>query len=302
MPVLATVLLVALTRAEIIERFKAPVITQADGLVQVYADCPEDMRKEFQGPVARFVADTVQTLYQGLAKRPERFSKAGIMVHVGDVRTNLTEVTAQVSTNDSRVLTRIRVKSPGYADLYRFRVEVIKAFYRSVEKRELSDDEAVAAYRHAVPELRILDDRMKLEDWLAGRGTKDDEEGLRMMRKVFEPGKSSPRDILIFASRLYLYPPQHDLRFLGKYDRLSFSEAVRFGRIDSIARLVAYQKALELPVLGGGRSPELTAAANAYQAFLLAFAKGETDEKDLKALLDAADERLNVAFEKVERQ
>lgn len=302
MPVLATVLLMALTRVEIIERFKAPVITQADGLVQVYADCPEDMRKEFQGPVARFAADTVQTLYRGLAKKPARFSKAGIIVHVGDVRTNLTEVTAQVSTNDSRIITRIRVKSPGYADLYRFRVEVIKAFYRSVEKRELSDDEAVAAYRHADPMLRVFDERMKLEDWLAGRGTKDDEEGLRMMRKVFEPGKSSPRDVLIFASRLYLYPPQYDLRFLGKYDRLSFSEAVRFGRIDPIVRLVAYQKAFDLPVLGGGKSPELAAAANAYQAFLLAFAKGETDEKGLKTLLDAADERLNVAFEKAEKQ
>ena len=63
---------------------------------------------------------------------------------------------------------------------------------------------------------------------------------------------------------------------------------------------MAYQKALELPVLGGGKSPELTAAANAYQAFLLALAKGETDEKGLTALLDAADERLNVAFEKAE--
>ena len=302
MSILATVLLVALTRAEIIERFKSPVITQADGLVQVYADCPEDMRKEFQGPVARFAADTVQMLYRGLAKKPERFSKAGVIIHVGDVRTNLTEVTAQVSTNGSRVVTRIRVKSPGYADLYRFRMEVIKAFYRSVEKRELSDAEAVAAYRHADPTLRIFDERMKLEDWLAGRGAKDDEEGLRMMRKVFEPGKSSPRDILIFASRLYLYPPQYDLRFLGKFDRLSFSEAVRFGRIDPIVRLMAYQKALELPVLGGGKSPELTAAANAYQAFLLAFAKGETDEKGLKTLLDTADERLNVAFEKAERQ
>ena len=298
MPVLATVLLMALTRAEIVERFKAPVITQADGLVRVYADCPEDMRKEFQGPVARFAADTVQMLYQGLAKKPRRFSKAEILIHIGDVRTNLTEVTAQVATNDSRVITRIRMKSPGYADLYRFRVEVIKAFYRSVEGRELSDAEAVAAYRHADPEIRVLDDRVKLEDWLAGRGTRDDEEGLRMMRKVFEPGKSSPRDILIFASRLYLYPPQYDIRFLGKYDRLSFSEAVRFGRIDPIVRLVAYQRAFELPVLGGGKSPELAAAANAYQAFLLAFAKGETDEKGLKALLDAADEKLNVAFEK----
>ena len=302
MPILATVLLLALTRAEIVERFKAPVVTQSDGLVQVYADCPEDMRKEFQGPIARFAADTVQSLYQGLARKPERFKKAGILIHVGDVRTNVTEVTTQVVTNESRVVSRIRVKSPGYADLYRLRLEVIKAFYRSVEKRELSDEEAVAAYRHAIPELRVFDERMKLEDWLVGRGTKDDEEGLRLMRKVFRPGESSPRDVLTFASRLYLYPPQHDVRFLGKFDRLSFSEAVKFGRIDPLVRLVAYSKAFELPVLGGGRSPELTAAANAYQEFLLEFARGEKDEKGLKALLGDADEKLNVAFEKAERQ
>ena len=301
MPVLTTVLLLALSRAEIIERFKSPVITQADGLVQVYADCPEDMRKEFQGPVARFAADTVQTLYQGLAKKPVRFSRAEIVIHVGDVRTNLTEVTAQVSTNDERIVSRIRVKAPGYADLYRLRLEVIKAFYRSVEKREITEAEAVAAFRHATPELRVFDERMRLEDWLAGRGTDDDEEGLRLMRKVFKPGESSPRDILIFASRLYLYPPQHDIRFLGKFDRLSFSEAVRFGRIDPIVRLVAYAKAFELPVLGGGRSPELAAAANAYQVFLFEFAKGEKDEKGLKALLDTADEKLNIAFEKAAR-
>ena len=292
----------ALTRAEIVERFKASVITQSDGLVQVYADCPEDMRKEFQGPVARFAADTVQTLYQGLAKKPEHFTKAGILIHVGDVRTNLTEVTAQVVTNDVRVVSRIRVRAPGYADLFRLRMELIKGFYRSVEKRELTDDEAIAAYRHANPELRVFDERMKLEDWLAGHGTKDDEEGLRLMRRVFKPGESSPRDILIFASRLYLYPPQYDLRFLGKFDRLSFSEAIRFGRIDPIVRLVAYAKAIDLPVLGGGRSPELTAAANAYQEFLMEFAKGEKGEEELKALLDAADEKLNVAFEKAKRQ
>ena len=294
---LAAFLLLALTRAEIIERFKAPVITQADGLVQVYADCPEDMRKEFQSPVARFAADTVQVLYQGLAKKPVRFSKAGILIHVGDVRTNLTEVTAQVSTNDSRVVTRIRVKSPGYADLYRLRVEVIKAFFRCVEKREVPEAEAVAAYRRGDPALRVFDERMKLEDWLAGRGTRDEEEGLRLMRKVFEPGVSSPRDVLVFASRLYLYPPQYDLRFLGKFDRLSFAEAIRFGRTSALARIVAYNRAFELPVMGGGRSPELAAAAEAYKAFLLAFAKGEADEKGLKALLDTADERLNVAFE-----
>ena len=301
MPFLTTVLLLALTRAEIIERFRAPVVNQADGLVQVYADCPEDMRKEFQGPVARFAADTVQMLYQGLARKPERFQRAGIVIHIGDVRTNQNEVTAQVVTNGNRVISRIRVKSPGYADLNRFRLEVVKAFYRSVEKRELSDEEAVAVYRHAIPELRVSDERMKLEDWLAGRGTKDDEEGLRLMRKVFRPGESSPRDVLIFASRLYLYPPQHDVRFLGKFDRLSFSEAVKFGRIDPLVRLVAYSRAFELPVLGGGRSPELTAAANAYQGFLLEFARGEKDERGLKVLLDDADEKLNVAFEKAKK-
>ena len=302
MVVLQAVLLLALTRAEIIERFKAPVITQADGLVQVYADCPEDMRKEFQGPVASFAAGTVQMLYQGLAKKPVRFSKAGILIHIGDVRTNLTEVTAQASTNDGRVVTRIRMRAPGYADLYRFRVEVIKAFYRSVERKEISESEAVAAYRHADPVLRVIDDRQGLEDWLAGFGTRDDEEGLRLMRKVFEPGRSSPRDVLIFASRLYLYPPQYNLKLLGKFDQLSFSEAVRFGRIDPVIRILAYQKSFEMPVMGGGKSPELASAATAYQAFLLAFAKGEMGEKDLKTLLDAADEKLNVALEKANTQ
>ena len=298
----STVLVLALTRAEMLERFRAPIVTQAEGLVQVYADCPEDMRKEYQTPIARFAAETVKTVYRGLAKKSERFDKPRILIHIGDVRTNVTDVAVQVSTNEDRVVSRIRVKAPGYADLYRLRLEVIRAFFRGVERREVTEQEAVAAYRKGDPALRVIDERMKLEEWLAGRGTKNDEEGLRMMRRVFEPGKSSPRDILIFASRLYLYPPQHDIRFLGRFDRLSFREAVRFGRIDPIVRLVACRKALELPVLGGGRSPELAAAANAYQTFLFEFAKGEKDEKGLKALLDDADEKLNVAFERAERQ
>ena len=302
MLILTTALLLALTRAELIERFKAPVITQADGLVRVYADCPEDMRREYQQPIARFAAETVKTLYRGLARKPERFTKAGIVIHVGDVRTNLTTVMSRAVTNDTLVVSRIDVKAPGSADLYRFRLEIVRAFFRSVEKREVSEEEAVAAYRKGNPVLRIADERMRLEDWLAGRKTMDDDAGLKLMTRVFEPGKSSPRDILIFASRLYLYPPQYDLRFLGKFDRLSFAEALRFGRIDPLVRFMAYRKALELPVLGGGKSPELKSAADAYQAFLFAFARGETSEKGLKALLDEADERLNVAFEKARQQ
>ena len=119
-----------------------------------------------------------------------------------------------------------------------------------------------------------------------------------MMRRVFEPGKSSPRDILIFASRLYLYPPQYDIRFLGRFDQLSFREAVKLARTDPLVRMVAYQKSFDMPVFGGGKSPELASAANEYREFLLALARGEMDEKGLLALLDTADELLNVAFEK----
>ena len=295
------IVLLALTRAEIIERFKAPIVTQADGLVKVYADCPEDMRREFQAPIARFAADTIQTLYQGLAKKPVRFQKPGIVITVGDVRTNVTDVTVSVTTNDSRVVTRLRAVAPGYADLYRLRLEVIRGFYRSVEGRELTEDEAVAAYRHAVPELRIADERLKLEAWLAGRGTTNDEEGLKLVHRIFEPGKASRRDVLIFASRLFLYPPQQDVRFQNKYPSFSFREAVKFGRIDPLARLVAYLKANDLPVLGGGRGEDLTAAAMAYRTFLLAFASGEKSEEELLDLLEDADTKLNVAFEKAEK-
>ena len=297
---LAGLVLMALTRAEIIERFRSPVVTQADGLVKVYADCPEDMRREFQSPIARFAADTVQTLYQGLAKKPVRFGKPGIVISVGDVRTNLADVVTSVTTNDGRVVTRLKVKAPGYADLYRLRLEVIRGFYRAVEGRELSEDEAVAAYRQAVPELRVYDERQKLEDWLAGRGTTDDEEGLKLMRRVFEPGKASRRDVLIFASRLYLYPPQRDVRLAGKYESLSFREAAKFGRIDPLTRLVAYQKANDLPVLGGGRGEELSAAAMAYRTFLLELAAAKKSEEELLDLLEAADTKLNVAYEKCE--
>ena len=295
---LSTALLLALSRAEIIARFKAPVVTQADGLVKVYAGCPEDMRREYQMPIASFAAETVKTLYQGLAMRPVRFEKPGIIIHVGDVRTNVADVVARVSTNDGQVVTRIRVRAPGYADLYQLKLEVVKGFCRSVAHREVSEDEAVALYRRADPRLRAVDERQKLEDWLSGCGTTNDEEGLKLMRRVFEPGRASPRDVLIFASRLFLYPPLHDVRLAGAYDCLSFREAVRLARTDRLTRTVALRKADELPILGGGRGKEMSSAASAYRAFLLAFAAGEADERKLLDLLDDADTKLNVALEK----
>ena len=299
--VLATVLLFALTREEIIARFNAPAVTQADGFVRVYANCPEDMRREYQTPVARFAADTVATLYHGLAKRPVHFRKPGLILTVGDVRTNLTVVLSHAETNDARIVTRIHLPSPGYADLDRLRLELIKGFYRVLETNELSDAEAVTVWRHAVPELRVLDERQQLEDWLQGRGTTNDEAGLSLMRRVFEPGKASARDVLIFASRLYLYPPQADLRLAGKFTCLSFRDAVKYGRIDELTRQAARVKADDLQVFGGGRSAELSAAAGAYRAFLLAFAHGKASAEVLNDLLEVADEKLNLAFEKAEK-
>ena len=291
----------ALTRAEIIERFKSPVITQADGFVQVFANCPEDMRREYQLPIARFAADTVRTLYGGLKMRPVRHRKPGLVIHVGDVRTNRTDVIARVSTNDQRVVSRLYVPSPGFADLERLRTEVIRAFYRSVARVELSDAEAVAAYRRADPALRVADGRRQLAQWLNGEGEiKDDEEGLRLMRKVFEPGRASRQDVLIFASRLYLYPPWFDVLFAGRFHGLSFREALQVAEADPGVRMVAAVKANDLPILGGGRSDELREAALAYREFLLELARGEKTDAELKALLDDADEKLNVAFERAD--
>ncbi len=293
------IVLLALTRAEIIERMRAPVVTQAEGMVQVYAACPEDMRREYQSPVARFAAETVKTLSTGLSIKMERRRQPGIVVHIGDVRTNVTDVIARAVTNDTRVFTRIKVRAPAYADLERFRLEVVKAFFRCVRSQEISDDEARRAYRSADPVLRIEDERLALEDWFC-RGRGSDEEGFRLMRKILKPGFASRRDVLLFASRLYLYPPQYDLRFADGSDTLSFRDAVPLARRDPLVRLVAAVHANTLPVFGGGRGRQLADAAEAYRIFLLELAGGKSDDARLLDILDEADIRLNIAYEKAE--
>ncbi len=299
--IVASVLMLALTRAEIIERMRAPVITQADGMIKVYASCPEDMRREFQSPVARFAADTVSTLWSGIAKRPERYRKPAIIVYVGDIRTNNAEVVVRADTNSVPQVTRLYLKAPGFADLSRFRMELVKAFYRTVEKRELSDDAAIDAYRAADPRLRIADERMKFEDWFV-RGKGDYEEGLRMMRRIIEPGFASQRDVLIFASRLYLYPPEYDLKFLNRYHQLSFREALALSDQDPTIRLMAALKVQTLPVFGGGRGDELSAAMYGYMNFLNELAKGDMERDELRSLLDEADLKLNLALEKARKE
>ena len=301
MSAFAAILVLALTRTEMLERFRAPVITQADGLVRVFSDCPEDMRREYQMPVARFAADTVRNLYRGVSAKPVKFKRTGIAIYVGEGRTNDPTVVARAFTNGSEVVTRIYLRAPGFADLARLRAEVAKGFFRSVKGVEVSDEDAVAAYRAGDPALRVEDERMRLERWLAtGKGVESDEEGLKLMRKVIQPGVASRRDVLTFASRLYFYPPQYDLLFAGRYDCLSFADAIRLAPTVPALRALARRKAMEVTAYGGGRGDALTTAAVAYSLFLIELSKGEKDEADLRSLLDIADTLLNVAYEKSE--
>ena len=221
MTLIASMLVMALTRAEIIERFRAPPVTKVEGLVQVFADCPADMRREYQLPVAGFVASVCRMLYSARMERPRRFTEPGIVVHIGDVRTNDASVAFRpaVRPGGDR-FARIMVPSPGYADMERLRMLTARAFLLAVDGRDPGDGGAVAALREADPELRVQDDRAELAAWRE-RGEyadgMDDEGYLKMLRRVMTPGRASREDVLVFASRLMLYPPWHAMPFCGKY-------------------------------------------------------------------------------------
>lgn len=311
---LAAILLFALTRAEIIQRMRAPIITQADGLVKVYARCDEDVRREYQQPVARYAADTVKMLYQHLLKKGERFAQPGIVIFLGNDRTNTTEVVSEVITNDVQMaVSRILLKNPGSADLNRLRLEVVKGFYRSVEGKELGDEAALAILRAADPHYRIEDERHKLELWLKGersasaRAPTDEEElfeeveeNLARMRKVLQPGTASKRDVLTFGSHLWLYARTLDEKFYGGASAVSFKDAISLAKFDPRVRILAVFKMRELPVLAGGRGEYLAHAAEAYVHFLGELAKGEKTEAELEKLYEIAELKLKAAYSQAE--
>ncbi len=301
MKILAAILVLALTRAEILRRMRAPVIRQADGMVNVFAHCPEDIRREFQQPVARFAADTVGALYSSLAMRPVRFERAPIRFYIGDVRTNDTAVISRVRDTDSGKITDIYIFSPGYADLSRLRLEIVKAFFRAVKNEEIGDAAARRAYRRADPRVRIADERAMLERWLAGGPPEegdsvDDEEYLALMRKVLEPGRASRRDVLVFASRHFLYPRTFDAPFLGRFRSVSFRDAVKLAKDDPEIRLAAYAKSGEMIVFGGGRGEKMAEASRMYWKFLLDLAAYKKSAGELLSLLDEADAKLREAL------
>ena len=296
MALFATVLLLAISRAEMVERFKAPVLTQADGFAKVYATCSVDIRREYQAPVARFAGETLTALARA-AKQPfARADSPRVIIHLGDVRTNRADVVVRVATNDAAVVTRLYLPSPAHADLARLRLEIVRAYCRAREGVELTDAEAGERWRMTDPDYRLARDRRRLQDWLE-KGAGDVDEGLRLLYRVFRPGTLSRIEARVFASRLWLYPPSFAEPFAGRFDALSFKDAIRYAKDDPAIRRAARQKADEMPVFGGGRGDKLKDAAAIYRVFLMSLADEKTSSEDLETILEVADMALNLAYE-----
>jgi hypothetical protein len=301
MAVFAAALLLALTRAEIIERFRAPVVTQVDGLVRVTAACSADMRRDYQLPVAGFVSGVCRTLYAAQMRRSVKFTQPGIVVAIGDVRTNVTNVVARAQTRaDGSRFMRILVPAPGFADRRALRIAAAQGFFLAVDGRTVDEATALQALRDADPALRAADDRRDLARWRTGGGYTEgraDEAYLALQRKILSPGRAPAEDVAVFASRLFLYPPYYALPFAGTSDGCTFAEAIRLAARDPIVRYMALRKVTEIALYGGGRGEALSAAADAYIAFLRALAAGRSTPEELTALLAAADEKLKGVHE-----
>jgi len=296
--VAAIFLCLALTRAEIIERFKAPVITKASGFVQVIADCPKDMRQEYQIPVASFAADICKKLAAAEGRQSSRYADPGVVVYVGEERTNRTDVIVRkIDRKDGSKYTRIYLPAPEYSDVDKFRLEVVRAFYFAVNGEEYDDREVYEAMINADPVLKANEQYEKLSRWQRGEETGDDEDYLKLARSIIVPGTARQTDVLRFASRLKLYPNSFSAPFARKYHELSFSDAVKLADVEPRIRLAAYEKAPLAIAYGGGRSEELLAAAEAYSAFLFDLARFEKSKKELLDQLCEADVKLEIALE-----
>ncbi len=307
---LAAILAAALTRAEIIERMKAPVLTKVSGLVQVVANCPAGMRREFQSPVSELAAETCRRLYVADRRQPAVFNDPAIVVTIGDVQTNDTRVIVKTGVRDTGApLTRILLPAPAFADVELFRLEVVRAYWRAVKGEEIDLDEARRAMRAADSVSEPDPDRRadwayeQIARWENGeRVDADDEEMIRLSNVVLVLGSARVSDVLRFASRLRLYPETFDRPFCGKYRCCTFKEAVGMRNRDPRIRLLAYMKVPALARSAAGRSEELVVASDAYAKFLLELARNKLSDAELLDLLDEADVKLEIALEQARKR
>ena len=303
MTLICAILAASLTRAELLERMRTPPMIRSHGLVEVYANCPSDMRDDFHAPVARFVSKICDDLYITTTNTPVKFQSPGISVFIGDGRTNDTSVISRGYTRvDGSYNTRIYLPSPGYSDLSKFKYEIVRAFILAVEKRVITDDAICAILRNLDPKQRIDYKYQEIERWIKGEKTElEDEEILKMMRSVLQPGVARQSDILRFASRLYLHAPLFNYPLAGKYRSCTFRQAIDIMKEDPTVRFVAYKKAPLLIAYGGGRSEALAIAAKLYSDFLFELGKAKKTKEELLDMLDTADVKLNIALEEARK-
>jgi len=286
----------ALTRAEIVERFRATPVVNTEGLVRVMADCPADMRREYQLNVAGYVADTCKSLYAAEAAKPRRFAEPGIVVHVGDVRTNVTNVVSRVRERaNGTKYTRIYLPAPGFADRRALALAVARAYFLALHDEEIDDEKARHALMSSDPALRAADTCERLADW-SERGVyedgMDDEDYLKLSRKVLLPGRLTRHERDQFASRLFLYPLAYDAPFCGKFTSLDFKSAIPLCREDPSVRFAALVKSRQVLIFGAGRGEAMQDAAQAYSEFLTELARAEKTNGELLALLATAEAKL----------
>lgn len=296
MSVLAAFVVLALTRAEIIERMRTPPITMVQGLVSVYADCDAEQRREYQQPVAAFAANICRTMYAGAAMREKRFSEPGIAIHLGNGRDGATNVVSSaVARGDGSWLMRIKLPSPGSFDMAALRAAVARGFCLAVQGEDLSEAAAVRRLLDADPALRAQGALERLEAWRAEGDLPPgatDEDMLKTMRTVHLPGDVLRQELRIFASRLNLYPNTYRFPFVGKFHELSFREAITLREVDPRIRLAAFAKATEIRVYGGGHGEAMDKLVDGYCGFLKDLAMGKDNRDELVLELDELERRL----------
>ncbi len=128
----------------------------------------------------------------------------------------------------------------------------------------------------------------------------NDERLVRLTNSVLSPGRASPWDLTVFASRLLLYPPFFDKIYGANRTCCTFAEAIAFVEERPEIRRAAFRKAREVPLYAIGRGDELAAAAFAYRDFLLALSQEKEGPERCRALLATAQEKWRKATEKVD--
>lgn len=295
MTMFATILFLALTRAEIIERMRTPPVTMVQGLVSVYADCDSAQRREFQHPIASFAADVCRTLYSGLGLHERKFDHPGIVISVGDLRTPETNVTSVVKLRDGQRYLKIALPSPAYSDREALRIAVARGFFLAVKGEELDSLTVRKTLRTIDPRLRAGDRLNELKLWReegVSESALDDEEFLKIMRTVHIPGVPLAAEVRIFASRMYLYPDNFRWPFAGRYESLSLRDAIKVRHRDPRVRLAALNKITETVAYGGGRGEEMDRVVEGYCGFLKSLAAGKDNDEALYSMLDELENRL----------